>query len=165
VVLDKTGTLTQGKLSVAVEHYFGNGESCLSILWATSIECADLNITPRSAAMPLQITTTIGTARPTLTQGKLSVAVEHYFGNGESCLSILSGLVGDSKQWATSIECADLNITPRSAAMPLQITTTIGTARPMAPAHSIEVAHKASHVVLDKTGTLTQGKLSVAVEH
>ncbi|KAJ6147488.1 hypothetical protein N7497_009470 [Penicillium chrysogenum] len=32
VVLDKTGTLTQGKLSVAVEHYFGNGESCLSIL-------------------------------------------------------------------------------------------------------------------------------------
>ncbi|OQE80215.1 hypothetical protein PENNAL_c0047G10048 [Penicillium nalgiovense] len=32
VVLDKTGTLTQGKLSVAVEHYVGNGESCLSIL-------------------------------------------------------------------------------------------------------------------------------------
>lgn len=32
-------------------------------------------------------------------------------------------------------------------------------------AHAIEVAHKASHVVLDKTGTLTQGKLSVAVEH
>jgi Cu2+-exporting ATPase len=32
VVLDKTGTLTQGKLSVAVEHYAGNGESCLSIL-------------------------------------------------------------------------------------------------------------------------------------
>jgi heavy metal translocating P-type ATPase len=32
-------------------------------------------------------------------------------------------------------------------------------------AHSIEVAHKASHVVLDKTGTLTQGKLRVAIEH
>lgn len=32
-------------------------------------------------------------------------------------------------------------------------------------AHAIEVAHKASHVVLDKTGTLTQGKLGVAVEH
>ncbi|EKV11060.1 Copper-transporting ATPase, putative [Penicillium digitatum] len=32
-------------------------------------------------------------------------------------------------------------------------------------AYSIEVAHRASHVVLDKTGTLTQGKLSVAVEH
>ncbi|KGO68092.1 ATPase, P-type, K/Mg/Cd/Cu/Zn/Na/Ca/Na/H-transporter [Penicillium italicum] len=32
-------------------------------------------------------------------------------------------------------------------------------------AHSIEVAHRASHVVFDKTGTLTQGKLSVAVEH
>ncbi|KGO41716.1 ATPase, P-type, K/Mg/Cd/Cu/Zn/Na/Ca/Na/H-transporter [Penicillium expansum] len=32
-------------------------------------------------------------------------------------------------------------------------------------AHSIEVAHRASHVVLDKTGTLTRGKLSVAVEH
>ncbi|CDM36106.1 hypothetical protein DTO013E5_9810 [Penicillium roqueforti] len=31
-------------------------------------------------------------------------------------------------------------------------------------AHSIEVAYRASHVVLDKTGTLTQGKLSVVVE-
>ncbi|KAK2613022.1 hypothetical protein QQS21_000951 [Conoideocrella luteorostrata] len=31
-------------------------------------------------------------------------------------------------------------------------------------ADSIEIAHKASHVVLDKTGTLTQGKLSVATE-
>ncbi|CAI7611702.1 unnamed protein product [Penicillium glandicola] len=32
VVLDKTGTLTQGKLGVAVEHYLGNGESYLSLL-------------------------------------------------------------------------------------------------------------------------------------
>ncbi|CAG8902940.1 unnamed protein product [Penicillium egyptiacum] len=32
MVLDKTGTLTQGKLSVVVEHYLENGESCLSIL-------------------------------------------------------------------------------------------------------------------------------------
>lgn len=32
VVLDKTGTLTQGRLGVAVEHYLGNGESCLSLL-------------------------------------------------------------------------------------------------------------------------------------
>ncbi|KAL2866128.1 cation-transporting P-type ATPase PCA1 [Aspergillus lucknowensis] len=32
-------------------------------------------------------------------------------------------------------------------------------------ADSIEVACKASHVVFDKTGTMTQGKLTVAVEH
>ncbi|KAJ5766815.1 uncharacterized protein N7511_004431 [Penicillium nucicola] len=32
-------------------------------------------------------------------------------------------------------------------------------------ADAIEVAYKASHVVLDKTGTLTQGNLSVVVEH
>ncbi|KAL4924274.1 cation-transporting P-type ATPase PCA1 [Aspergillus undulatus] len=32
-------------------------------------------------------------------------------------------------------------------------------------ADSIEVAHKASHIVFDKTGTLTQGKLAVKVEH
>ncbi|EAU37469.1 hypothetical protein ATEG_02507 [Aspergillus terreus NIH2624] len=32
-------------------------------------------------------------------------------------------------------------------------------------ADSIEVAYKASHVVFDKTGTMTQGKLTVAVEH
>ena len=32
-------------------------------------------------------------------------------------------------------------------------------------ADAIEVAYKASHVVLDKTGTLTQGRLGVVVEH
>lgn len=32
-------------------------------------------------------------------------------------------------------------------------------------ASAIEVAHTTSHVILDKTGTLTQGELSVAIEH
>lgn len=32
-------------------------------------------------------------------------------------------------------------------------------------ADAIEVAHRTSHVILDKTGTLTQGKLDVAYEH
>ena len=32
-------------------------------------------------------------------------------------------------------------------------------------ADSIEVAHKTSHVIFDKTGTLIQGKLTVAIEH
>ncbi|KAK3897723.1 E1-E2 ATPase-domain-containing protein [Staphylotrichum tortipilum] len=51
--------------------------------------------------------------------------------------------------------------------MVIVIATGIGAERGVIfkSAESIEVAHKTTHVVLDKTGTLTTGKLSVVTEH